>query len=73
MEETRFKRFLILLEEIDRDYGFGPNEVIDDASKLNQYIDNFLEYSKQMKVYNSYFTKLYENESKSIAEKLNEI
>lgn len=47
--KDKLNNFKIILDEIGRDYGFGPNEDILDSSKLNEYIKNFLEYSKKNK------------------------
>lgn len=58
----RFKQFKDLLEEIDNDYGFGPNEEICDENKINEYIKNFISYSKSINVYEYYKTKLDELE-----------
>ncbi len=69
----RFNNFKSLLDEIDLDYGFGPNEEIIDESKVEGYISNFIEYSKKIKVYDIYLSKLNENESKSLLERLYEI
>lgn len=72
MNKERYNIFLLLLEEIENDYGFGPNEDISDYTKIDEYISNFINYSKERLMYES-FCKLYENESKSILERLNEI
>ena len=72
MNKERYNIFLLLLEEIENDYGFGPNEDISDYRKIDEYITNFINYSKERLMYES-FCKLYENESKSILERLNEI
>lgn len=52
----KFKQFKDLLEEIDNDYGFGPNE------EICEYINNFIDYSKHINVYEHYKTKLDELE-----------
>lgn len=71
--KERLKNFKLLLEEIDIDYGFGPDEDILDESKVDLYIKNFIEYSKKIKVYDLYLNKLNENETKSLLERLNEL
>ena len=71
--KDKLNNFKLILDEIDRDYGFGPSEEIIDESKINEYIENFLEYSKKIKVYDVYLSKLNENESKSLLERLNEL
>jgi hypothetical protein len=71
--KERFDDFKSVLDEIDSDYGFGPNEEIIDESKVEEYISNFVEYSKKIKVYDVYLSKLNENESKSLLERLYEI
>lgn len=69
--KERLKNFKLLLEEIDTDYGFGPDEDILDESKVDLYIKRFIEYSKKIKVYDLYLNKLNENETKSLLERLN--
>lgn len=71
--KERLNNFKLLLEEIDNNYGFGPNEDILDEYKVDTYIENFIEYTKKIKVYDLYLTKLNENESKSLLERLNEL
>ena len=71
--KERLNNFKLLLEEIDENYGFGPNEDIFDESKVDLYIKNFVEYSKKIKVYDTYMSRLYENECKSLLERLNEL
>lgn len=71
--KERLNNFKLLLEEIDENYGFGPNEDILDESKVDLYIKNFVEYSKKIKVYDTYMSRLYENECKSLLERLNEL
>lgn len=71
--KDKLNNFKLILDEIDRDYGFGPNEDILEESKINEYIENFLEYSKKIKVHDVYLSKLNENESKSLLERLNEL
>ena len=68
--EDKLNNFKLILDEIDRDYGFGPNEDILDSSKINEYIENFLEYSKKIKVHDVYLSKLNENGSKSLLERM---
>ncbi len=72
MNKEKFEKFLLILDEIDNDYGFGPNEPINDYDKIDTYIDNFVNYSKDMLIYDS-FCKLYEDESLSIMERINEL
>lgn len=71
--KERFNNFKSLLDEIDNDYGFGPNEDIIDESKVDDYILNFIQYAKKIKVYDIYLAKLNENESKSLLERLYEL
>lgn len=71
--KERFNNFKSLLDEIDNDYGFGPNEDIIDESKVDDYILNFIQYAKKIKVYDIYLSKLNENESKSLLERLYEL
>ncbi len=55
--EIELNNFKLLLEEIDKDYGFGPNEEISDYYKVDEYISNFINYCKKIKVYDVYMTK----------------
>ena len=41
MNKERYNIFLLLLEEIENDYGFGQNEDISDYTKIDEYISNF--------------------------------
>lgn len=34
MNKEKFEKFLLILDEIGNDYGFGPNEPINDYDKL---------------------------------------
>lgn len=71
--KEKFNNFKLLLDEIDNDYGFGPNEDIIDESKVDEYIINFINYTKKINVYDTYLTILNENESKSLLERLYEL
>ncbi len=68
----KFKELTLLLDEIDNDYGFGPNETLDNDTNLSLYIENFINYAKDLGLYDKYLLNLDECTGKSLLERLNE-
>lgn len=70
---TRFERLQVVFEDIEWDYSFIPNEEIVDESKIDEYIENFVEYSKKKGFYEYFNEPHNKHGGKSYIELLNEI
>lgn len=47
MLKTRLDKLQEVFDDIDINYGYGPSEAIIDESKVDQYIQNFINKFKQ--------------------------
>ncbi len=69
---SRLKQLNLLFERIDEEIGIGPSEEITDETKIDIYVENFINEFKKYKVFEM-LQILNENSSKSLLEELNEI
>ncbi len=69
---SRLKQLNLLFERIDEEIGIGPSEEIVDETKIDIYVENFINEFKKYKVFEM-LQILNENSSKSLLEELNEI
>ena len=69
---SRLKQLNLLFERIDEEIGIGPSEEISDETKIDIYVENFINEFKKYKVFEM-LQILNENSSKSLLEELNEI
>lgn len=69
----RLKKLQLMFEEIHNNCGFGPSENIDDADKIDEYIENFIyEFSETNSEMFKYLDNLNESTGKSYLEILHE-
>ena len=72
MNTNRLDKLIQLFDKIDEEIGIGPSEEIIDETKVDVYINNFINKFKQYKVFDM-LCSLNENTNKSLLEELNEI
>ena len=69
---SRLEKLNLLFDRIDEEIGIGPSEEISDETKIDIYVENFINEFKKYKVFEM-LQILNENSSKSLLEELNEI
>ncbi len=72
MNTNRLDKLIQLFDKIIEEIGIGPSEEIIDETKVDVYINNFINKFKQYKVFDM-LCSLNENTNKSLLEELNEI
>ena len=69
---SRLKQLNLLFERIDEEIGIGPSEEISDETKIDIYVENFINEFKKYKVFEM-LQILNECTNKSLLEELEEL
>lgn len=72
-KKSRLEKLKEIFEVLDLDYGYGPDDEIIDESKINIYIQNFLNKFNQYPDIISELSVINESYGKSILEALNDV
>lgn len=72
-KKSRLEKLKEIFEVLDLDHGYGPDDEIIDESKINIYIQNFLNKFNQYPDIISELSVINESYGKSILEALNDV